>query len=190
MIIKLLIGVLVGVGLGAALGYFGQCSSGTCPLTANPFRGAIYGGVMGLLFAFTSGGTARKSPAEVIPPGEQPLPGEGLIHIATVEEFDRYVVAATMPCLADFYSDHCPPCRRLAPTIGKLAEKYRGRAVVCKVSTDAAPQLAQSHDIRGIPAVLFFDGGKEVARLVGQQPQKAYEQVLDNVLQQPPTQEK
>lgn len=186
MVMKLFIGVLVGAGIGAVMGHFGQCSSGTCPLTANPFRGAIYGSVMGLLFALTSSsGTARVAPAAATSAEEQPEPGEGLIHITTAEGFNRYVVQATMPCLADFYSDHCPPCRRLAPTIGKLAEKYRGRAVVCKVSTDAAPQLARSHGIRGIPAVLFFDGSREVGRLVGLQPQQAYEQVLDRILNQP-----
>ena len=46
--------VLIGAVLGAALGYFGQCNSGTCPLTSNWWRGALYGGFMGLLFAFGS----------------------------------------------------------------------------------------------------------------------------------------
>ena len=37
--------------LGAAVGYFGQCSSGTCPLTSTWWRGAIYGAFVGLLFS-------------------------------------------------------------------------------------------------------------------------------------------
>ncbi len=41
--------------IGSALGYFGQCSSGTCPLTSTWWRGAIYGSVMGLLMALGSG---------------------------------------------------------------------------------------------------------------------------------------
>ena len=49
-----LLGLLIGACLGAALGYFGQCTSGTCPLTSTWWRGAIYGGVIGLLFAFSS----------------------------------------------------------------------------------------------------------------------------------------
>ena len=50
-IVRLLIGILIGGAVGAVLGYFGKCSTGSCPLTANPFRGAIYGAVMGLLLA-------------------------------------------------------------------------------------------------------------------------------------------
>ena len=50
----ILIPLLIGTSLGALMGYFGQCNSGTCPLTSTWWRGAIYGGVLGLLFAFGS----------------------------------------------------------------------------------------------------------------------------------------
>lgn len=50
----LLLAVLIGAALGATLGYFGQCSSGTCPFTSTWWRGALYGGVLGLLFGIIS----------------------------------------------------------------------------------------------------------------------------------------
>jgi hypothetical protein len=37
--------------LGAAMGCFGQCSSGTCPLTSTWWHGALYEAVIGLLAA-------------------------------------------------------------------------------------------------------------------------------------------
>jgi thioredoxin 1 len=49
MITRILLGVLIGGAIGAILGYLGKCSSGSCPLTANPYRGAIYGAVVGAL---------------------------------------------------------------------------------------------------------------------------------------------
>lgn len=52
--LRILTGLGVGAGIGALLGYFGQCSSGTCPLTSTWWRGAIYGAVMGLLFSLAS----------------------------------------------------------------------------------------------------------------------------------------
>jgi len=54
MILRTIIGLVAGGGLGALMGYFGQCSSGTCPLTSTWWRGAIYGGVIGLLIAISA----------------------------------------------------------------------------------------------------------------------------------------
>ena len=53
-ILRFLVPVLVGALVGAGMGYFGQCTSGTCPLTSTWWRGALYGSVLGLLFAFSS----------------------------------------------------------------------------------------------------------------------------------------
>ena len=52
--LRFLLPILAGAALGAAMGWFGQCTSGTCPLTSTWWRGALYGGVLGLLFAFNS----------------------------------------------------------------------------------------------------------------------------------------
>lgn len=45
--------ILAGAALGALMGYFGQCTSGTCPLTSTWWRGALYGGTLGLFAAVT-----------------------------------------------------------------------------------------------------------------------------------------
>ncbi len=52
--LRFLIPALIGGGLGALLGYVGQCTSGACPLTANWWRGALYGAFMGLLLSWSS----------------------------------------------------------------------------------------------------------------------------------------
>ena len=53
-LLRLVAPVLFGAILGALMGFFGQCTSGTCPLTSTWWRGAIYGGVLGTLFALAS----------------------------------------------------------------------------------------------------------------------------------------
>lgn len=54
MWLRVLGGLAVGGSLGAGMGYFGQCTSGTCPLTSTWWRGAIYGGIMGVVFALST----------------------------------------------------------------------------------------------------------------------------------------
>jgi hypothetical protein len=49
MILRLVLGAIVGGGLGFAYYKFVGCSSGACPLTSNPFISTIYGMVVGAL---------------------------------------------------------------------------------------------------------------------------------------------
>ena len=51
MILKLLIGVVIGGALGFAYYKFVGCSTGTCPLTSHPVVSTIYGAVLGALMA-------------------------------------------------------------------------------------------------------------------------------------------
>ena len=51
MIVRIVIGVLVGGGLGFGWYKLVGCSSGACPLTSNPFISTLYGSVVGALVA-------------------------------------------------------------------------------------------------------------------------------------------
>ena len=179
MIIRVLIGVAIGMGVGALMGHFGQCSSGACPLTANPFRGAIYGGVMGFLFTFFIIGKSQSSKGNTL---ADETGSSNLVHVNSEADFNKFVLTSKLPCLVDFYSNSCGPCRMLAPTLEKLAVQYGDRAVICKVSVDKAPALTRTYKISGIPAVLFFNQGKEVKRIVGFRFKSKYENVLDEMI--------
>ena len=49
--LRIITGLIIGAGIGALTGRFGKCSGGSCPLTSTPLRGAIYGAILGLMFA-------------------------------------------------------------------------------------------------------------------------------------------
>lgn len=53
-LLRFVVTVALGALLGAGMGYFGQCTSGTCPLTSTWWRGALYGGFLGLVVAVTA----------------------------------------------------------------------------------------------------------------------------------------
>jgi thioredoxin 1 len=172
MFIQLVVGVVIGGGLGAAMGHFGKCTTGACPLTANPLRGGLLGAVVGGLLAFSM----------VSPRVTAQMDENGQLQISTAEDFDARVLGAGQPVLVDFYSTTCGPCRMLAPTIEKLAGQYEGRAAVYKVNVDRLPELAGRYGIEGVPSVLFFQSGKEVNRLIGLRPQSVYSDALDRLL--------
>jgi Family of unknown function (DUF6132) len=51
MILRMLIGVIIGGGLGLGWHKLAGCPTGACPLTSNPFIGIVYGMVVGGLIA-------------------------------------------------------------------------------------------------------------------------------------------
>jgi thioredoxin 1 len=184
--LQLVVGLLIGGSLGALMGYFGKCTTGACPLTANPWRGGFVGAAIGGLFAFSAGssrsGERIASPVSAAVDPAAASGQAGPLHLGSAEAFERVVLKADRPVLVDFYADWCGPCRMLAPTIEKLAKEYQGRVIVCKVNVDNLSSIAGQYGIQGIPAVLVFDKGKEVQRLVGLRSASEYTKVLDRLL--------
>lgn len=157
--LSLILSVGVGASLGAALGYFGQCSSGTCPLTATWWRGALFGALVGGLFYFSSGRDAA---------GAQELRRtDGPVKPVREAEFETEVLRAEMPVLVDFYATWCGPCKRLAPTLTTVAGEYAGRVKFVKVDVDGAPAVARKYDVQGVPTLAWFRSGKLEAAMAG-----------------------
>lgn len=50
-VLRFLAPIIIGAVLGALLGYYGECTSGTCPLTSTWWRGSLYGATLGFLVA-------------------------------------------------------------------------------------------------------------------------------------------
>lgn len=82
-------------------------------------------------------------------------------------DFDRVIADAEVPVLVDFYADWCGPCKTMAPHLDDLARSRRGEVLVAKLDTDRNPQTAQRFGIRGIPTLIVFRNGQEVARETG-----------------------
>lgn len=154
--LKVILILLAGAGIGALMGYFGKCADGTCPLTANPYRGALWG-------LFLSGIIAYPMLMNVL---RKPVPeSENVIHVKNVEEFNSTIAKGI--CLVDFYADWCGPCRSLAPTINKLADTFKGEVKVIKINVDDFPELAGTYKASSIPNVVILKDGVEVKRVIG-----------------------
>jgi len=81
--------------------------------------------------------------------------------------FATEVEQATLPVLVDFWAEWCGPCRMVAPIIDELAEEYAGKLRVGKVNIDENHQLAARFNLRSIPTLLLFKGGRVVEQVIG-----------------------
>ena len=85
----------------------------------------------------------------------------------TDANFDEVVLKSSAPVLVDFWAEWCGPCKRLGPTVDALAGEYAGKLTVGKVNVDENPNVSFKFQIRGIPTLLIFKGGKVVESIVG-----------------------
>lgn len=89
------------------------------------------------------------------------------------------------PCIIDFYTTWCGPCKRLAPIMEELAAEYCDKIVIYKVDTERERELAMLFRIRSIPTLLFcpLNGIPQLAQ--GALPKEMLEKAIDDVLLKP-----
>lgn len=81
--------------------------------------------------------------------------------------FERQVGKSTIPVVVDVWAPWCGPCRAMAPEFEKAARALEPRARFIKLNSDNEQHIASRLGIRGIPTMLLFREGREVARVSG-----------------------
>ena len=82
-------------------------------------------------------------------------------------DFDTEVLKSEVPVLVDFWAVWCGPCKMMAPTVDAIAAEYAGKLKVVKLDVDENGGTAMRYNIRGIPTLLLFKGGRVVEQRVG-----------------------
>lgn len=100
----------------------------------------------------------------------------------TDQDLERVVKESDVPVVVDFYADWCGPCKFMAPVLDDVARERIGKVLVMKLDTDRNPASAVRYGIRGIPTLIVFKGGAEVARQVGAVPKTALDSIIQEVL--------
>jgi thioredoxin 1 len=96
-------------------------------------------------------------------------------------DFQAQVLDSDIPVLVDFWAEWCAPCKMIGPLVDQAAADYAGRVKVVKVNVDHNQQVAARYQIRGIPALLMFKGGKVEGTQVGAVGQAQLSKFIDSV---------
>ncbi len=128
-------------------------------------------------------GSVNRVPADKLGAGPKCGTCGTKLNDGKVREMDAAVLAKAtkndgLPLLVDFWAPWCGPCRMMAPEFSKAAQALGHGARLAKINTEDHPKVSQKNNIRGIPTMILYQNGKEVARQSGAVPASAIEQFV------------
>ena len=86
------------------------------------------------------------------------------------------------PCIIDFYTTWCGPCKRLAPIMEELSQTYCDKVVFYKADTERERELAYVFGINSIPQVLYIPVEGKPMLLKGLYPKEEIVRIIDEFL--------
>ena len=85
----------------------------------------------------------------------------------TDDGFQTTVLEADTPVLVDFWAEWCVPCKTLVPVLEAMAGQFNGRLKVGKLNVEENDKAPFDYNIRTLPTLLLFKGGKVTEQYVG-----------------------
>ena len=116
---------------------------------------------------------------------------EDVVYITTEQFRDRifdykterdWVYKGDKPCVIDFYTTWCGPCKRLAPIMEELSQTYCDQVVFYKADTERERELAYVFGISSIPQVLYIPAEGKPMLLKGLYPKEEIVRIIDEFL--------
>jgi len=97
--------------------------------------------------------------------------GAALIHSKAIEVDPDILAKAArnddIPLVVDFWAPWCGPCKMMGPEFSKAAKALSGKARLVKLNTEDHGAAGAKYNIRGIPTMVAFRGGREAKRQSG-----------------------
>ncbi len=90
----------------------------------------------------------------------------------TDETFKTDVLNSDKPVLVDFWAEWCGPCKQMGPALEALSDDLDGKVVVAKVNIEDAPDTPLDYNVRGVPTLMVFKNGEQIATRNGAMTQK------------------
>jgi len=97
---------------------------------------------------------------------------------------DTSVKAPSTLKLLWFSARWCGPCQQMVPTYEAVNGLYGDHISIEKVDVDDNPELAVSHQIRGVPSLVIVNESEELSRQVGAQPLHTLDRWIEGILKQ------
>ena len=101
------------------------------------------------------------------------------VHNLSDANFQAEVMEYSGLVLVDVWATWCGPCRLMAPLMDWAASTYGDGLKVGKLEADPNPTSRDALQVQGLPALVLFRNGQELARHEGAMAQPQLKAFLD-----------
>ena len=101
------------------------------------------------------------------------------VHSLSDANFQAEVMEYPGLVLVDVWATWCGPCRLMAPLMDWAASTYGDSLKVGKLEADPNPTSRDALEVQGLPALVLFRNGQELARHEGAMAQAQLKAFLD-----------
>lgn len=91
------------------------------------------------------------------------------------KEFDNTIAQGLW--IADFYTDHCGPCKMLDIVLHQIVSD-NPLVNIARCNIEDSPEYARRFDIMGTPTLIFFMDGVRKQSFMGGKPREEIEQII------------
>lgn len=109
--------------------------------------------------------------------GIQPQPEFAFVEV-TDDNFQKEVIEAERPVMLFVWSNSCPHCHKMTPNVKNVAARYQHILKAAHTSAHLAPRAMNALEVRGVPALLFFEDGHLVGHVAGFRPESYLEELI------------
>jgi len=89
------------------------------------------------------------------------------IHEVDEKNYDEEILKSRKPVVLYFWAPWCKFCSLMTPRFEKIVEEFKGDVKFCKIDIDKNDKLAKKNNLKGIPCIILYHGGREVGRVMG-----------------------
>lgn len=90
------------------------------------------------------------------------------------------IINQKVPVLIDFKADWCGPCKMMTPILKEVKQKLKDNVKIIKIDVDNNQELAAKYQVKGVPTLILFRGGKQVWRQSGVLQANEIVQIINN----------
>lgn len=102
-----------------------------------------------------------------------------MVSSITDKEFEEKVLNNNKAILVDFWAEWCGPCKQLLPILEEISIDMNNIEIF-KINIDENPNTPTKYGVRGIPTLILFKDGKQIATKVGALPKTSLIQWINS----------